>query len=105
MKNIRYFLLICIMFVLYACNSQKYFIQSYTDNFTISQIDSIFKAEKLPTSGWLDSYFVDDEDSDTIYSYAFYKEIDNDSIKGIKYLYRKIDNNNYFSKQIIYKNK
>ena len=104
MDKLKLFLISCMIF-LYSCSPKPFMILSYTKQFSPEQIDSVFVAENLPKTGWIEANVFDEETSDTLINSAFYREIENDSIKAIKYIYRKINGSHYFSKQVIKKNK
>lgn len=104
MDKLKLFLIGCLIFI-YSCASQPYIIKSYSNQFSIEQIDSIFISEQLPKTGWIEANVIDDESLDTLFNNVFYREFENDSIKGIKYIHRHFKNNHFFSKQIIMKNK
>lgn len=106
----KYFKLLLLVCVLYACGSNIPFsYNTYHGKYTTVQIDSIFKAENLPTTSnnWVKAKFVDYETNDTILSKVFYRDLSKestDSIVGVKYTHRVIDTTHYFIKQILIDN-
>lgn len=105
MRKIKFFILGCLISILLSCNPRiAYNLKSYTNIFTTEQIDSIYIVEQLPKTGWVNANIIDAETQDTIISKAYYKDLSkssNDSVVGIKYLYRKVDTLQYFTKQLI----
>lgn len=105
MKLFRLLLLACLM---YACASvPKFNYSTIHGSYNQEQIDSIYKAERLPQDGWVTFNFVDIESGDTAYNRTFYIDLTKhpqDSIVGIKYTHRRIDTTQYFIKQLIIDN-
>lgn len=106
MRGFFLFLFTCCV-LLQACVTQSYRLESYNGIFNDEQLDSIYNTEALPPlDGWVKINMIDFETGDTIICRAFYKNLNakNDSVSGIKYIYRRVNDTNYFTKQII-KNK
>lgn len=106
MRGFFVFLVVGVVCLL-SCVTKTYKLESYNGVFSDEQLESIYIKEKLPPlDGWIKVNMIDYETKDTIMCRAFYKNLKknseyHDSILGMKYIYKRIDTTNYFTKQII----